>query len=240
MTSSATLRGLARTHNGRLAPRAVAVLVAGHENSFTPRKLRYDIAFGASGVLLVRETPWDTAKATDQVLFDDILAYVKDNLCIDTTRVFATGFSYGGMMTYSLSATRQKDIRAAVGIAPANYNIYVGTKTHQPIAWMQTTGMDDCTCPWVQGQSVCGGTPSTTNGSKFIAIEHGTDNGCTIPNPIPTWTSGAHVCTDFTGCKDGYPTKVCTFNGGHTNINSDPGSSANWIPQESWKFFTQF
>ena len=183
---------------------------------------------------------WDTAKATDQVLFDDILAYVKENLCIDTTRVFATGFSYGGMMTYSLSATRQKDIRAAVGIAPANYNIYVGTKTHQPIAWMQTTGMSDCTCPWVQGQSVCGGTPSTTNGSKFIAIEHGTDNGCTVPNPIPTWTSGAHVCTDFTGCKDGYPTKVCTFNGGHTNINSDPGSSANWIPEESWKFFTQF
>jgi hypothetical protein len=38
----------------------------------------------------------------------------------------------------------------------------------------------------------------------------------------------------------GAPTKVCTFNGPHTNINSDPGSSANWIPQESWTFFTQF
>jgi poly(3-hydroxybutyrate) depolymerase len=183
---------------------------------------------------------WDTSGPTDQILFDDILAYVKENLCIDTTRVFATGFSYGGMMTYSLSATRQKDIRAAVGIAPANYNIYVGTKTHQPIAWMQTTGMSDCTCPWVEGQQVCGGTPSTTNGSKYIAIEHGTDNGCTIPDPIPTWTSGAHLCVDFTGCKDSYPTKVCTFNGPHTNINSDPGSSANWIPTVSWTFFTQF
>ena len=100
---------------------------------------------------------WDTSKPTDQVLFDDILAFVKENLCIDTTRVFATGFSYGGMMTYSLSATRQKDIRAAVGIAPANYNIYVGTKTHQPIAWMQTTGMSDTTCPWVNGTSTTQG-----------------------------------------------------------------------------------
>ena len=177
----------------------------------------------------------------DQVLFDDLLAYVKANLCIDTTRVFATGFSYGGMMTYSLSATRQKDIRAAVGIAPANYNIYVGTKTHQPIAWMQTTGMSDCTCPWVQNQASCGsGTPSTTHGAKFIAAEHGKDNGCTGPDPIPTWQSGAHVCVDLTGCNDSYPTKVCTFNGPHTNINMDPGSSTNWIPQESWKFFTQF
>jgi hypothetical protein len=38
----------------------------------------------------------------------------------------------------------------------------------------------------------------------------------------------------------GAPTKICTFNGGHTNQNNDPGSSTNWIPQESWKFFTQF
>ncbi|MGH7438651.1 MAG: alpha/beta hydrolase family esterase, partial [Polyangiaceae bacterium] len=37
---------------------------------------------------------WDTQKDTDQVLFDTILAYVKENLCIDTTRVFATGFSW--------------------------------------------------------------------------------------------------------------------------------------------------
>jgi poly(3-hydroxybutyrate) depolymerase len=102
---------------------------------------------------------------SDQVLFHDILAYVKANLCIDTTRAFATGFSYGGMMTYSLSATRQKDIRAAVGIAPANYNIYVGTKTHQPIGWMQTTGMSDNTWPWVNGTS-------TTQGAKYKVYRH--------------------------------------------------------------------
>jgi poly(3-hydroxybutyrate) depolymerase len=176
---------------------------------------------------------WSTTDDTDQVLFDDILAYVKQNLCIDTTRVFATGFSFGGMMTYSLSVNHQKDIRAAVGIAPANYNIYVPTKTHQPIAWMQTTGMSDGTCPWVNSDA-------QMRGAKYIGIEHGTDNGCTVPANIPTWTQGAHLCVDFEGCTAGHPTKVCTFNGPHTNINSDPGSNVNWIPQESWKFFTQF
>jgi len=169
----------------------------------------------------------------DHPLFDDILAFVKANLCIDTTRVFATGMSFGGMITYSLSVNHQKDIRAAVGLAPANYNIYVPPKTHEPIAWMHTTGMSDTTCPWVNGTS-------TTQGSKYIAIEHATDNGCTIPATIPTWQSGAHVCYDFEGCKPGYPVKVCTFDGAHTATNTDPGATSSWIAQESWAFFTQF
>ena len=79
-------------------------------------------------------------------------------------------------MTYSLSMNHQKDIRAAVGIAPANYNIYVPPKNHQPIAWMQTTGMSDTTCPWANGSS-------TTQGAKYIAIEHGTDNGAWSRRP---------------------------------------------------------
>ncbi len=184
-------------------------------------------------IFVAPQSDGSTWQEKDHALFDDILAYVKANLCIDTTRVFATGFSFGGMITYSLSVNHQKDIRAAVGIAPANYNIYVPPKTREPIAWMQTTGMGDTTCPWVNGNS-------TTQGAKFIAIEHATDNGCTVPSAIPTWQQGNHVCYDFTGCGASYPTKVCTFNGGHTNIANDSGNSANWIPQESWDFFKQF
>jgi poly(3-hydroxybutyrate) depolymerase len=183
-------------------------------------------------IFVAPQSDGSTWQEKDHALFDDILAYVKENLCIDETRVFATGFSFGGMITYSLSVNHQKDIRAAVGIAPANYNIYVPTKTHAPIAWMQTTGMSDTTCPWIQGSS-------TTNGAKFIGIEHATDNGCTVPADIPTWKQGDHTCYDFTGCKAGYPTKVCTFDGGHTNIDADAGTQ-NWIPEESWKFFKQF
>jgi len=184
-------------------------------------------------IFVAPQSEGSTWQEKDHALFDDLLAYVKANLCIDTTRVFATGFSFGGMITYSLSVNHQKDIRAAVGIAPANYNIYVPAKNHEPIAWMQTTGMGDTTCPWVNGSS-------TTQGAKFIAIEHGTDNGCMVPSSIPTWQSGNHVCYDIPGCKPEYPTKVCTFNGGHTNIANDSGSSTNWIPEESWDFFTQF
>ncbi|RYZ01056.1 MAG: hypothetical protein EOO73_36670 [Myxococcales bacterium] len=184
-------------------------------------------------IFVAPQSDGQTWQQKDHALFDDILGYVKENLCVDTTRVFATGFSFGGMITYSLSLNHQKDIRAAVGIAPANYNIYVPQKNHQPIAWMQTTGLSDGTCPWVNGNS-------TTQGAKFIAIEHGTDNSCMVPATIPIWQQGAHVCYDMPGCKPEYPTKVCTFDGGHTNIANDPGTNQNWIPVESWKFFTQF
>jgi poly(3-hydroxybutyrate) depolymerase len=184
-------------------------------------------------IFVAPQSDGSTWQEKDHALFDDILAYVTTNLCVDTTRVFATGFSFGGMITYSLSVNHQQQIRAAVGIAPANYNIYVPMKTHAPIAWMQTTGMGDGTCPWVQGNS-------TTNGAKYIAIEHAKDAGCTIPDEIPTKNQGEHLCYDFQGCKAGYPVKACTFDGGHTNIASDPGGNANWIPKESWDFFMQF
>jgi poly(3-hydroxybutyrate) depolymerase len=190
-------------------------------------------AANESAIFVAPQSDGATWQEKDHALFDDILAYVKANLCIDTTRVFATGFSFGGMITYSLSVNHQRDIRAAVGIAPANYNIYVPTKTHEPIAWMQTTGMGDTRCPWINGNS-------TTQGAKFIATELATDNGCTVPPDIPTWQQGGHLCYDFQGCSSGYPTRACTFDGGHTNIASDPGSNANWIAEESWRFFAQF
>ena len=172
-------------------------------------------ASGAGGIWGLKDVP----------LFDDILSFVKQNACVDTSRVFVLGFSFGGMYSYSLSMTRQSSIRAGIGMSPANYNIQIPPKTHAPIAWMQSTGMSDTTCPWVQGNS-------TTNGAKYIAIEHGTDNGCTVPNPIPTWTSGGMLCDDFAGCRAGYPVRVCTFNGGH----GLPPGSANWM----WAFITQF
>jgi poly(3-hydroxybutyrate) depolymerase len=174
---------------------------------------------------------------SDHPLFDDLLALAKENLCIDTTRVFATGFSFGGMITYSLSTNHQKDLRAVVGIAPANYNIYLPTNTHEPIPYMSTTGMGDTTCPWDGGSN---------RGAKYAALAHAMDNGCTIPSNIPTTMQGskAHVCYDFEGCKAGFPVKACTFDGGHQASVADGGTQNNgltsWIPTESWKFFTQF
>jgi poly(3-hydroxybutyrate) depolymerase len=181
-----------------------------------------------------RNGRWDEQ---DHVLFDDLLALAKTELCVDTSRVFATGFSFGGMITYSLSTNHQMQLRAVAGLSPANFNIYLPTDTHQPIAYMSTTGMDDTLCPWDGGPD---------RGALHAAIGHAEDNGCTIPDPVPTTTKGSRtfLCHDFTGCQAGYPVKACTFDGGHIAAHADGGTSDDgaetWIPRVTWEFFTQF
>ncbi len=192
---------------------------------------------GEPAIFIAPQSSGPTWQQPDHALFDDILARVKSELCVDTSRVFATGFSFGAMITYSLSTNHQKQLRGAIGIAPANYNIYLPTDTHEPIPWMSTTGMGDGTCPWDGGNG---------RGAKYAAIGHARDNGCTIPDSIPTAAVGSrsHVCFDFQGCKPGYPVKVCTFDGYHQAAPYDGGTGddglRSWIPTESWKFFSQF
>lgn len=181
--------------------------------------------------------PWDYNR--DVVLFDDLLALVDANLCIDDSRVFTTGFSFGAMMSYALTLGRANKLRGAVAMAAANYNFTQPTNMHVPIAYMGTTGMSDGTCPW----------GNDTMGGKACDLQHAKDNGCMIPsgNNIPTTTVGSkkYLCYDFTGCKDGYPVKVCTFDGPHTPSSVDDGSNTGddglkaFIPPLAWQFISQ-
>jgi poly(3-hydroxybutyrate) depolymerase len=185
--------------------------------------------------------PWDFKR--DSVLFDDLLALIDANLCVDDNRVFTTGFSFGAMMSYALSITRQTKLRAAVTMAAANYNL-PGEPTDMsmaPIGYFGITGMSDGTCPWV-------GNDASKQGGKYCVLTHAQDNGCTIPGNIQTTMVGSkkYVCYDFEGCKAGYPVKVCTFDGPHTPSAVDDGNSTGddglkaFVPPLAWKFIAQF
>lgn len=165
----------------------------------------------------------DANNNNDHVLFDELLKLAKEKLCIDTARVFSVGFSFGAMYSYSLSTNHQQQLRAVVTYAPANYNIYLPINKHEPIAYMQTTGLSDGTCPWDQGG----------RGGKYCAIGHAEDNGCDNPTTITTSSGGGYKVHDYQGCNEGYPVKVVTFNGGHTDQES-------WMPQMTWDFINQF
>lgn len=181
-----------------------------------------------------RNGTWDQE---DHVLFDDMLAKAESELCIDTSRVFSTGFSFGGMQTYSLSIGKQDKLRAVAALSPANFNIYIPTNPHGKIAYMSATGMSDTLTPWDGGNN---------RGAKYAAIGHAEDNGCDIPATIPTTTVGSksHVCYDFEGCDEGFPVKACTFDGGHIAAHADGGTGDNgattWEATVSWEFFKQF
>ena len=171
--------------------------------------------------------------APDHVFFTDMLKLFKDTLCIDTTRVFSIGFSFGAMYSYSLALEYQNLLRAVVCIAPANYNMYQPTNKHLPLAYMQTTGTTDGTCPWINSDP-------NKQGGKYCLLNFITDNGCTVPTTFNLATTSTHVTTNYPGCKDGFPVKFCSFKGGHVCNATDAGSSTDWIPVESWKFIKQF
>jgi poly(3-hydroxybutyrate) depolymerase len=189
----------------------------------------------------ISDFPWDFAR--DSVLFDELLALVGSNLCIDESRVFTTGFSFGAMMSYALSITRQTKLRAAVTMAAADYNLpgEPSDSNAAPIAYLGFTGMSDDRCPWINPQN-------PNQGGKACVLTHAKDNGCTIPGNIQTVAVGSkkYFCYDFEGCKAGYPVKVCTFDGAHTPSSIDDGTSTGddglkaFIPPLAWKFIAQF
>jgi poly(3-hydroxybutyrate) depolymerase len=172
--------------------------------------------------------------ANDPIFFSDILKTVKGNLCIDTTRVFCAGFSFGAMFSYALSLAYPKQLRAVACYAPANWNFDPQpTNNHIPLAYYQTTGTGDGLCAWINNDA-------NKKGGKYCLLQHAEDNGCNTNITIKLATSGTHVVTEFTGCKDGYPVKFSSFNGGHQCMASDPGSNVNWIEVETWEFFKRF
>ena len=179
---------------------------------------------------------WDQGEK-DHTFFNDMLTLFKEGLCVDTTRVFSCGFSYGAMFSYSLSISHQKQLRAVACYAPANWNIWLPTDTHEPIAYFQTTGTDDPNCKWIFDDT-------KEEGGKYCLLGHMQDNSCTIPSTIPLATSSKHLSTEFSGCKSGYPVVFGSFQGGHQcgpmdGVSGD-NSSKSWIPGETWKFFMQF
>ena len=179
------------------------------------------------------QTPWRGNDDKDHIFFADMLALFKDKLSIDTSRVFCCGFSFGAMVTYSLSLDFQKDLRAVACYAPANWNIYLPANKHQPLAFFSTTGTEDGLCKYVNSDE-------QKQGGKYCFLTHLEDNGVKALPEIPLATTPTHVTTEFKGGPQEYPVLFGSFVGGHTDNMRDPGSNDNWIAKETWDFFMRF
>lgn len=178
-------------------------------------------------------SPWRGRDDKDHIFFADMLALFKDKLSIDTSRVFCCGFSFGAMVTYSLSLNFQDDLRAVACYAPANWNIYLPENKRKPLAFYSTTGTEDGLCKWVNSDE-------RRQGGKYCVLTHLENNGLTEMPELPIATTATHVTTEFEGLPEEYPVLFGSFVGGHTDTVRDPGSNVNWIAKETWDFFMRF
>jgi polyhydroxybutyrate depolymerase len=168
---------------------------------------------------------WANTNGSDLAFLRAMLDRFGSELCIDENRVFSTGFSFGGMMSFAVGCGMDGAIRA---IAPQAGNIQVSgcEDGDAPVAVMGFHGTEDTVV------SIDGGRAGR---DVFVERNHCTEE--TLPAE-PNWcdelSEGEQPCScvAYQGCDAGYPVTWCEFNGPHTPA---PNSA-----ETIWNFFSQF
>jgi polyhydroxybutyrate depolymerase len=155
---------------------------------------------------------WANSGGSDIDFLDAMLARFDSELCIDKTRIFSTGFSYGGMMSIAVGCAKGGVFRAIAPISGAPYSGCVDGD--QPVAFLGIHGDADNVVPLSNGEQ---------GRDEFLAR-----NNCDTQT-MATEPSG---CVSYQGCDAGYPVHWCEFSGGH--------SPPNFSSAAIWDFFSQF
>jgi poly(3-hydroxybutyrate) depolymerase len=181
--------------------------------------------------------PWSMNSDKDHKFIDQLITTINENYCVDTTRIFMTGFSFGAMVTNSMAQDMQHRLRAVAVYATADFNIYLPANKGKPIAWMAVHGKRDGTCPY--DKALTSALPRILkNNGKADANGNFTDASSEKPQEVG---GSGHLCYDFKTVDERFPVKWCSWNGQHQWTAYDNGNWQNtWVPEEAHKFFEQF
>jgi predicted esterase len=172
-----------------------------------------------------QNTGWPNADGEDVAFTDAILAQIEAELCIDTSRIFATGFSYGAGMSYALACARPDVFRGVALYSGAELSgCDGGTK---PIAFFASHGLSDSVLDISAGRALR---------DHFFTV-NGPTSGA---QSEPTAGSGMHMCLTYQVGPPQYPVVWCVFDGGHNPNPHDAGEATSWVPPEVWSFISQF
>jgi poly(3-hydroxybutyrate) depolymerase len=172
---------------------------------------------------------WANSNGQDLTFTDDMVRTIQNDLCVDTTQLFAMGFSYGGGMSYAIACARAGVFRAVVVYAGAQLSGCSGGT--QPIAYFGIHGISDNVLNISQGRSLR---------DRFLR-----NNGCAAQNAAePAPGSGTHITTTYS-CRAGFPVQWAAFDGGHGPGPVDGCSGCEdgvrtWTKGEAWRFISQF
>jgi len=173
-----------------------------------------------------QQLPWGQA---DYDLFDELLAHLKKELCIDESRVFSTGFSYGSMFSNGLAQDRQKVLRAVAVYETADVNIWLPKNSGLPIGWMGVSAFEDGLCTIQMGRS-----------ARDTHLKNNNNGQPVTEKPEEATPNGPHKCYDYKTINEDFPVRWCTQSGGHQWEHRDPGSNQPWVPKETWDFINKF
>jgi poly(3-hydroxybutyrate) depolymerase len=163
---------------------------------------------------------WANTNGDDIAFTDAFIEAALTELCIDETQIFATGFSYGGAMSFAAACARPDVFRAVAPIAGAQLSGCDGGTT--PVAYFGTHGVVDSVLNISLGRELR---------DKFLGL-----NGCASQEaPEPAAGSSQHILTEYT-CT-GPPVWWAAHSGDHVGDPTDAGTV--WLPEATWRFFTE-
>jgi len=168
------------------------------------------------------------AGGVDEQMTRDIMADIEARLCIDRARYFATGFSYGGSMSYTAACNMSDKFRAVAAMAgaPISGARCANQTPERPVAVLGIHGEEDTALPITMAEPIIeawiekNGCSGETRPSELL------DAICaTVESALPT---GA-----YQGCMEGYPVIWCPMPG-------RPHEIPSWTPDAIATFFMQF
>jgi len=153
-----------------------------------------------------------------------MVAAIVAQACIDTKRIYATGFSMGGGMSHYL-ACNAADVFAAA--APASFDLLVPDEEpcapSRPISVLTYRGTADTTVPYAGGLGPSG--KVTFLGAQGSFQRWASIDGCVTP------TTADGDCTYYKTCSAGVEVGLCVKQGG----GHAPGD-----PEVGWAFLSRF
>ena len=142
-------------------------------------------------------TGWANTNGQDIAFTKAMLADVQSKYCVDNARIFSTGFSYGGMMSFAVGCEMSDVFRAIAPMSGALYSDFNCKGTGPHIAMWGSHGLSDTVVPIADGRSAR---------DKILQQDHcGTQTTPIDPSP----------CVSYQGCDAGYPVTWCEFDGTH-------------------------
>jgi predicted esterase len=142
-------------------------------------------------------TGWANSNGQDIAFTKAMLADVQAKYCVDSARIFSTGFSYGGMMSFAVGCEMSDVFRAIAPMSGALYSDFNCKGTGHAIAMWGSHGLSDTVVPIADGRAAR---------DKILKQNHcGSETTPIDPSP----------CVSYQGCDSGYPVTWCEWDGPH-------------------------
>ncbi len=174
-----------------------------------------------------------TSNVDDVAFMREVVARVSTSLCVDPKRVYLSGHSNGGLMTFALGC-QAADLFAAIapvaGVTPDPSSCHPS----RPVPVAMIRALQDGTVPYEgRGSGV----------SRFQSAQEDLDtwkalNQCA---DAPVVASHDGVCQTYTQCAAGTEVELCSPRGDHLFFFADASGNPDnlLVPDTAWDFFSR-